>query len=152
MDITEIQSILPHRYPFLLIDRIVEIEPLKRIVAIKNVTINEHFFQGHFPGTPVMPGVIIIEAMAQAGALLLFREVPDRENKLLYFTRIDEAKFRKPVVPGDQLRIEVEVLKFKMGYCRLRAEAFVEGQLVTEAVIASVLADRPGSPRTTPAS
>jgi len=90
--------------------------------------------------------------MAQARTLLLFREVPDRENKLLYFTRIDEAKFRKPVVPGDQLRIEVEVLKFKMGYCRLRAEAFVEGQLVTEAVIASVLADRPGSPRTTPAS
>src|SRR5215813_215179 len=100
MDITEIQSILPHRYPFLLIDRIIEIEPLKRIVAIKNVTINEHFFQGHFPGAPVLPGVIIIEAMAQAGALLLFREVPDRENKLLYFTRIDEAKFRKPVIPG----------------------------------------------------
>jgi 3-hydroxyacyl-[acyl-carrier-protein] dehydratase len=150
MDITEIQSILPHRYPFLLIDRIIEIEPLKRIVAIKNVTINEHFFQGHFPGTPVLPGVIIIEAMAQAGALLLFREVADRENKLLYFTRIDEAKFRKPVVPGDQLRIEVEVLKYKMGYCKLRAKAFVEGQLVTEAVIASVLADR--RPRTTPPS
>jgi 3-hydroxyacyl-[acyl-carrier-protein] dehydratase len=149
MDITEIQSILPHRYPFLLIDRIIEIEPLKRIVAIKNVTINEHFFQGHFPGTPVLPGVIIIEAMAQAGALLLFREVPDRENKLLYFTRIDEAKFRKPVIPGDQLRIEVEVLKYKMGYCKLRAEAFVDGQLVTEAVIASGLADRRGSSRTT---
>jgi 3-hydroxyacyl-[acyl-carrier-protein] dehydratase len=152
MDITEIQSILPHRYPFLLIDRIIEVEPLKRIVAIKNVTINEHFFQGHFPGTPIVPGVIIIEAMAQAGALLLFREVPDRENKLLYFTRIEEAKFRKPVVPGDQLRIEVEVLKYKMGYCKLRAEAFVDGQLVTEAVIASVLADRPGSSRTTPPS
>ncbi len=152
MDITEIQSILPHRYPFLLIDRIIEIEPLKRIVAIKNVTINEHFFQGHFPGTPVLPGVIIIEAMAQAGALLLFREVPDRENKLLYFTRIDEAKFRKPVVPGDQLRIEVEVLKYKMGYCKLRAEAFVDGQLVTEAVIASGLADRRPGSRTTPPS
>jgi 3-hydroxyacyl-[acyl-carrier-protein] dehydratase len=152
MDITEIQSILPHRYPFLLIDRIIEIEPLKRIVAIKNVTINEHFFQGHFPGTPVLPGVIIIEAMAQAGALLLFREVPDRDNKLLYFTRIDEAKFRKPVVPGDQLRIEVQVLKYKMGYCKLRAEAFVDGQLVTEAVIASILADRRGSSRTTPPS
>jgi len=150
MDITEIQSILPHRYPFLLIDRIIEIEPLKRIVAIKNVTINEHFFQGHFPGAPVLPGVIIIEAMAQAGALLLFREVPDRENKLLYFTRIDEAKFRKPVIPGDQLRIEVEVLKYKMGYCKLRAEAFVDGQLVTEAVIASGLADRKVTSRTTP--
>ena len=151
MDITEIQAILPHRYPFLLIDRIIEIEPLKRIVAIKNVTINEHFFQGHFPGSPVLPGVIIIEAMAQAGALLLFREVPDRENKLLYFTRIDEAKFRKPVVPGDQLRIEVEVLKYKMGYCKLRAEAFVDGQLVTEALIASGLADRKTASRTTPA-
>jgi 3-hydroxyacyl-[acyl-carrier-protein] dehydratase len=142
MDITEIQSIIPHRYPFLLIDRIVEIEPLKRIVAIKNVTINEYFFQGHFPDAPVLPGVVIIEAMAQAGAVLLFREVPDRENKLLYFTRIDEAKFRKPVGPGDQLRIEVTVLKYKMGYAKLRAEAYVDGQLVTEAIIASGLADR----------
>src|SRR5438477_1435671 len=107
MDINEIQSILPHRFPFLFIDRIIEIEPLKRIVAIKNVTMNEYFFQGHFPGAPVLPGVVIIEAMAQAGAVLLFREIPDRDSKLLYFTRIDEAKFRKPVVPGDQLRIEV---------------------------------------------
>jgi 3-hydroxyacyl-[acyl-carrier-protein] dehydratase len=142
MDINEIQSIIPHRYPFLLIDRIVEIEPLKRIVAIKNVTINEPFFQGHFPGAPVLPGVIIIEAMAQAGAVLLFREVPDRTSKLLYFTSIEEAKFRKPVGPGDQLRIEVSVIKYKMGYAKLRAEARVEGQLVTEAVIASVLVDR----------
>ena len=142
MDINEIQSIIPHRYPFLLIDRIVEIEPLKRIVAIKNVTINEPFFQGHFPGAPVLPGVIIIEAMAQAGAVLLFREVPDRASKLLYFTSIEEAKFRKPVGPGDQMRIEVSVIKYKMGYAKLRAEARVEGQLVTEAVIASVLVDR----------
>ncbi|HZN11840.1 MAG TPA: 3-hydroxyacyl-ACP dehydratase FabZ [Blastocatellia bacterium] len=142
MDINEIQSIIPHRYPFLLIDRIVEVEPLKRIVAIKNVTSNEYFFQGHFPGAPVMPGVMIIEAMAQAGAVLLFREVPDRKNKLLYFTRIDEAKFRKPVVPGDQLRLEVTVLKYKMGYCKLRAEAYVDGALVTEAIIASGLVDR----------
>jgi len=142
MDINEIQSIIPHRYPFLLIDRIVEIEPLKRIVAIKNVTINEPFFQGHFPGAPVLPGVIIIEAMAQAGAVLLFREVPDRTSKLLYFTSIEEAKFRKPVGPGDQLRIEVSVIKYKMGYAKLRAEARVEGQLVTEAIIASVLVDR----------
>ena len=142
MDINEIQSIIPHRYPFLLIDRIVEIEPLKRIVAIKNVTINEPFFQGHFPGPPVLPGVIIIEAMAQAGAVLLFREVPDRTSKLLYFTSIEEAKFRKPVGPGDQMRIEVSVIKYKMGYAKLRAEARVEGQLVTEAVIASVLVDR----------
>lgn len=142
MDINEIQSIIPHRYPFLLIDRIVEIDPLKRIVAIKNVTSNEYFFQGHFPGAPVMPGVMIIEAMAQTGAVLLFREVPDRENKLLYFTRIDEAKFRKPVVPGDQLRLEVTVLKYKMGYCKLRAEAYVDGTLVAEAIIASGLVDR----------
>ena len=142
MDINEIQSIIHHRYPSLLIDRIVEIEPLKRIVAIKNVTINEPFFQGHFPGAPVLPGVIIIEAMAQAGAVLLFREVPDRTSKLLYFTSIEEAKFRKPVGPGDQMRIEVSVIKYKMGYAKLRAEARVEGQLVTEAVIASVLVDR----------
>ena len=115
---------------------------MKRIVAIKNVTINEPFFQGHFPGAPVLPGVIIIEAMAQAGAVLLFREVPDRTSKLLYFTSIEEAKFRKPVGPGDQMRIEVSVIKYKMGYAKLRAEARVEGQLVTEAVIASVLVDR----------
>jgi len=142
MDINEIQSIIPHRYPFLLIDRIVELEPLKRIVAIKNVTINEPFFQGHFPGAPIVPGVIIIEAMAQAGAVLLFSEVKDRENKLLLFTSIEEAKFRKPVGPGDQLRLEVSVIRYKLGYAKLRAEARVDGQLVTEAIIASALADR----------
>jgi 3-hydroxyacyl-[acyl-carrier-protein] dehydratase len=142
MDITEIQSIIPHRYPMLLIDRIVELEPLKRIVAIKNVTMNEHFFEGHFPGTPVFPGVCIIEAMAQAGAVLLFREVPDRDSKLLYFTGIEEAKFRRPVIPGDQLRLEVTVLRYKMGYAKLRAEAYVDGQLVAEANVSSALADR----------
>lgn len=142
MDITEIQSIIPHRYPMLLIDRIVELEPLKRIVAIKNVTMNEQIFEGHFPGTPVFPGVCIIEAMAQAGAVLLFREVPDRANKLLYFTGIEEAKFRRPVVPGDQLRLEVTVLRYKMGYAKLRAEAYVDGQLVAEANVSSALADR----------
>lgn len=144
MDINEIQSIIPHRYPFLLIDRIIEIEPLKRIVAIKNVTINEPFFEGHFPGAPVLPGVIIIEAMAQAGAVLLLREVKDREDKLLYFTSIEEARFRKPVRPGDQLVIEVSVLRYKMGYAKLRGEARVDGQLVAEATIASALADRNG--------
>ena len=143
MDINEIQAIIPHRYPFLLLDRVIEMEPLKRIVAIKNVTINEPFFQGHFPGAPVMPGVLIIEAMAQAGAVLLFREIPDRADKLLYFTSIEEARFRKPVVPGDQLRLEVTVLRYKMGYCKLRGEAFVDGKLVTEANIASALAERP---------
>lgn len=142
MDIKEIQEIIPHRYPMLLIDRVVELEPLKKIVAIKNVTMNEQVFQGHFPGAPVYPGVYIIEAMAQAGAVLLFREVPDRENKLLFFTGIEEAKFRRPVMPGDQIRLEVTVLKYKMGYAKLRAEAFVDGQLVAEAVISSALADR----------
>ncbi len=142
MDINEIQSIIPHRYPMLLIDRILELDPLKKIVAIKNVTINEQVFQGHFPGAPVFPGVCIIEAMAQAGAVLLFREVHDRENKLLYFTGIEEARFRKPVLPGDQLRLEVTVIRYKMGYAKLRAEAYVDGQLVTEAIISSALADK----------
>ena len=146
MDINEIQAIIPHRYPFLLIDRVIEIEPLKRIVAIKNVTINEPFFQGHFPGAPVMPGVLIIEAMAQAGAVLLFREVPDRDSKLLYFTSIEEARFRKPVVPGDQLRLEVEVLRYKLGYCKLKAVAYVGDTLVAEAQIASAIADRKKKP------
>jgi len=143
MDINEIQTIIPHRFPMLLIDRVLELDPLKKIVAIKNVTMNEHFFQGHFPGAPVFPGVCIIEAMAQAGAVLLFREVPDRESKLLYFTGIEEARFRKPVFPGDQLRLEVSVIKYKMGFAKLRAEAYVDGQLVTEAIISSALADRP---------
>lgn len=127
----------------LLIDRVLELEPLKRIVAVKNVTVNEQIFQGHFPGAPVFPGVCIIEAMAQAGAVLLFREVADRESKLLYFTGIEEAKFRKPVRPGDQLRMEVTVIKYKMGYAKLSAKAYVDDQLVTEAVISSALADKP---------
>ncbi len=142
MDINEIQQIIPHRYPMLLIDRIIEIEPMKKIVALKNVTMNEQVFQGHFPGAPVYPGVYIIEAMAQAGAVLLFREVPDRESKLMFFTGIEEAKFRRPVVPGDQLRLEVTVLKYKMGYAKLRAEAYVGDQLAAEAVISSALADK----------
>jgi 3-hydroxyacyl-[acyl-carrier-protein] dehydratase len=142
MDINQIQTIIPHRYPMLLIDRIIEMEPLKRIVAVKNITINEAVFQGHFPGAPVFPGVMIIEAMAQAGAVLLFREVPDRESKLLYFTGIDEAKFRRPIVPGDQVRLEVTVLRFKMGFAKLKAEAYVDGQLVAEAIVSSALVNR----------
>jgi beta-hydroxyacyl-ACP dehydratase FabZ len=126
----------------LLIDRVLDLEPLKRIVAIKNVTMNEQIFQGHFPGAPVFPGVCIIEAMAQAGAVLLFREVQDRDSKLLYFTGIEEAKFRKPVRPGDQLRLEVSVIKYKLGYAKLRGEAYVDGQLAAEAVLSSALADR----------
>ena len=142
MDVVEIQSILPHRYPFLLIDRILEIEPGKRIVGIKNVTINEEFFLGHFPGKPVMPGVLIVEAMAQVGGVLLLRDIPDREKKLVYFMGIDEARFRKPVVPGDQLRFELEVLRLKMSTCKLQGKAFVDGQLVAEAIIMSAMVDR----------
>ncbi len=120
LDINAIQKILPHRYPFLLVDAIVEMERRKRIVGIKNVTINEGFFQGHFPGKPIMPGVLIIEAMAQTGGLLLLQEVPDRDNKLLYFVAVDDARFRRPVVPGDQLRIEVNVLAWRGTFCKLR--------------------------------
>ena len=142
MDVQEIQSILPHRYPFLLVDRILEVEPGKRIVGIKNVTVNEPFFPGHFPGKPIMPGVLIIEAMAQVGGVLLLKEVEDRENKLVYFMGIDEARFRKPVVPGDQLRFELEVLKRKSTTCKLQGRAFVDGALVAEAVILSAMVDR----------
>src|SRR5262249_53276487 len=107
MTITEIMDILPHRYPMLLVDRVLEVEEGKRIVCIKNVTANEPFFQGHFPGMPVMPGVLIVEAMAQCGAVLFLRDLPDRANKLFLFGGVDKARFRKPVVPGDQLRMEV---------------------------------------------
>src|SRR5436189_672656 len=105
MDVNEIQQIIPHRYPFLLVDAIIELEPAKRIVGIKNVTVNEPFFQGHFPGTPVMPGVLIVEAMAQVAAVMVLKELPDRERKLVYFSGIDQARFRQPVVPGDQIRM-----------------------------------------------
>ncbi len=113
MDILEIMSLLPHRYPFLLIDRVIEIERKQRIVAIKNVTINEQFFQGHFPSYPIMPGVLMVEAIAQAGGALLLSEIPDRDSKLMVFTSIENARFRRPVTPGDQLRIEVTVLNWR---------------------------------------
>jgi beta-hydroxyacyl-ACP dehydratase FabZ len=142
MDVVEIQGILPHRYPFLLVDRILEIEPGKRIVGIKNVTVNEEFFQGHFPGKPVMPGVLIVEAMAQVGGVLLLQNIPDREKKLVYFMGIDEARFRKPVVPGDQIRFEIEVIRLKTTTCKLQGKAFVDGHLVAEAIIMSAMVDR----------
>ena len=142
LDITQIQAILPHRYPFLLVDRIVEYEPHKRVVGIKNVALNEPFFQGHFPGAPVMPGVLIIEAMAQTAGVLMLASMPDRETKLVFFTGIDNAKFRRPVVPGDQLRMELTVLRLRPRYIRLRGEAYVDSQLVAEAEIASSLVDR----------
>lgn len=138
----QIQKIIPHRYPFLLVDAITELEPGKRIVGLKNVTVNEHFFSGHFPGTPVMPGVLIIEAIAQVAAVLVLREIPDREKKLVYFSGIDKARFRRPVIPGDRLELAVEVLRLKPRLGKLRGEAFVNGTRVAEAEILSTIVDR----------
>ena len=142
MDVVEIQKILPHRYPFLMVDRILEIERLKRIVGVKNVTINESHFQGHFPGAPVMPGVLIIESMAQTGGLLLLLEIPDRDKKLLYFVAVDGARFRRPVVPGDQLRIEMKVISWRGDFCKLEGRATVDGQLAAEATLMCKMIDR----------
>jgi 3-hydroxyacyl-[acyl-carrier-protein] dehydratase len=141
-DIQEILGLLPHRYPFLLIDRVIEFERAKRLVAIKNVTFNEPFFQGHFPGYPIMPGVLVIEAMAQAGAILMLNEIPDRENKLAVFTGIEKAKFRRPVTPGDQLRIEVNVLSVKSRLGRMEASAFVEDKLACQATLTCSIVPR----------
>jgi beta-hydroxyacyl-ACP dehydratase FabZ len=137
-----ILSVLPHRYPILLVDRVLEMEPGKRIVAVKNVTINEPVFLGHFPGRPVMPGVFLIEGMAQAGGLLLLHDVPDRQSKLLLFASIEEAKFRRPVIPGDQIRYEIEVLRLRSTYCKLAGKALVDGQLAAEAVLSSAMVSR----------
>ena len=142
LDITQIQAILPHRYPFLLVDRIISYDPGKRVVGIKNVTVDEPFFAGHFPGAPVMPGVLIVEAMAQTAGVMMLASLPDRETKLVFFTGIERAKFRRPVVPGDQLRLELTVLKLRPRYIKLRGEAYVDGQLVAEAEISSALVDR----------
>ena len=139
LDIQDILAILPHRYPFLLIDRVVDLTRRQRVVAIKNVTFNEPFFQGHFPGVPIMPGVLIIEAIAQAGGALLLTEIPDRENKLMVFTGIERARFRRPVVPGDQLRIEVEVKAWREGggrnAVRMEGNAYVDSKKVAEAIV-----------------
>lgn len=144
LDIQAIEKILPHRYPFLLVDRIVELEDM-RVVGLKNVTANEPFFNGHFPGMKVMPGVLIIEAMAQVAAVLVLNRVPDRENKIVFFASISEAKFRRPVVPGDQLRIEVEFLRLKPSVAKVQGRATVDGQVVAEAEIVATLSDRPQS-------
>jgi beta-hydroxyacyl-ACP dehydratase FabZ len=145
LDIQEIQRILPHRYPFLLVDRILEIEKGKRIVGIKNVTFNESFFQGHFPGHPIMPGVLIIEAMAQVAGILALKSSEDTMDfgrKVLYFAGIDKAKFRKPVFPGDQVRFELEVLHFKPPYWKLKGLALVDGKKVCEAEMLAMVRDK----------
>ncbi|MBI4536878.1 MAG: 3-hydroxyacyl-ACP dehydratase FabZ [candidate division NC10 bacterium] len=143
LEYKDIQEILPHRYPFLLVDRILEIEEGKRVVGVKNVTINEPFFAGHFPGYPIMPGVLILEAMAQVGGILLMRTLGvQASKKVMFFTGIDRARFRRPVVPGDQLRFEVELLQLRLQVCRMRGQATVDGKLVAEAEMGSMVVDR----------
>jgi 3-hydroxyacyl-[acyl-carrier-protein] dehydratase len=142
LDIQAIREILPHRFPMLLVDRILELEP-DRIVGIKNVTVNEPFFAGHFPEFPVMPGVLVIEAMAQVAGVLVLREIADRGNKLVLLASVDQAKFRKPVLPGDQLRIEMRLLKRKASVVKMAGEATVDGVVVAEAEVMCKLADRP---------
>lgn len=142
LDTLGIQALLPHRHPFLMVDAIVEMERLKRIVGVKDVSINEYYFQGHFPGRPVMPGVLILEAMAQTGGVLLLHEVRDREKKLLYFVAVDGARFRRPVVPGEQLRLEMTVLNWRGDFCKLEGKATVDGQLAAEATLMCKMVDR----------
>jgi UDP-3-O-[3-hydroxymyristoyl] N-acetylglucosamine deacetylase/3-hydroxyacyl-[acyl-carrier-protein] dehydratase len=142
LDINAILRIMPHRYPFLLVDRVIDLQPKKKVVAIKNVTMNEPFFSGHFPGHPIMPGVLIVEAMAQAGGILLLNTVDDPENKLVYFMGIDGVRFRKPVLPGDQIRFELDMIQFRRGTCKMQGKAYVEGDLVTEATLMATIVER----------
>ena len=142
LDILEIMAILPHRYPFLLIDRVIEMERKRRIVAIKNVTINEPHFTGHFPDYPIMPGVLMVEAIAQTGGALLLTEIPDRDKMLMVFTGIESAKFKRPVTPGDQLRIEVTVLNWRTRFVKMQGLITVEGKTVCEAIVTCMLVPR----------
>lgn len=147
VEIQEILALLPHRYPFLLVDRVKEFEPGQRLVAIKNVTINEPFFQGHFPGRPVMPGVLIIEAMAQAGGVLVFKSGGPVGRTIMYLAGIDEAKFRRPVVPGDQLRFEIEVLKTRPPVWKMQGKAYVDNVLACEAVVTAMVMEEKSETR-----
>ena len=144
LDISQVMEVLPHRYPFLLVDRILEFEPNKRIVGLKNVTINEPFFQGHFPGHPIMPGVLLIEAMGQTGGVLALKSLPEEEakKKVIYFMSIDKAKFRKPVLPGDQVRLEVTVIKQRGNIQSLQAVATVAGAVVAQAELLAMIVDK----------
>ena len=141
-DLEWIKGIIPHRYPILLVDRVLEIEPDKRIVAIKNVTADEEIFNGHFPGHAVLPGVFLIEGMAQAGGILLMHDDPQRRDKLLYFMSLDRARFRRPVVPGDQVRYEVDIVRRRANHCKLSGKAIVDGQVVAEAICTSAMIAR----------
>ena len=141
MEQPEIQALLPHRYPFLLVDRVLELDPDRRIVGIKNVTVNEPFFQGHFPGRPVMPGMLILEAMAQVGGLLAFKSLGAATRPVVYLTGVDGAKFRKPVVPGDRLRFEIEVLKKRSPFWKMAGKAYVETELVCEAEVTAMVTE-----------
>lgn len=142
LDIVRIMELLPHRYPFLLIDRVVEVVRKQRVVAIKNVTINEPFFTGHFPGYPIMPGVLLLEAMAQTGCILVMLEAPDPTEKLVVFTGVEHARFRRPVVPGDQVRLEIDVLNWRSRIMRMQGKAFVDGKLACEGIVTSQMVPR----------
>ncbi len=142
LDIVRIMELLPHRYPFLLIDRVVEVVRKQRVVAIKNVTINEPFFTGHFPGYPIMPGVLLLEAMAQTGCILVMLESPDPTEKLVVFTGVEHARFRRPVVPGDQVRLEIDVLNWRSRLMRMQGKAFVDGKLACEGIVTSQMVPR----------
>lgn len=141
-NISKILSIIPHRYPFLLVDRVLESDGSNHMVAIKNVTVNEPFFQGHFPEHPVMPGVLVVEALAQVGVILLFSGDENRDSKLVYFSGIDNCRFRQPVIPGDQLRLEITVLKHRPRFYKMKGEATVDGKLVAEAELSCAVVDR----------
>jgi beta-hydroxyacyl-ACP dehydratase FabZ len=141
-NIEEILEVLPHRFPFVFIDRVTNLDPGKTVTAIKNVNINESYFPGHFPGKPIMPGVLILESMAQAGAFLILHDLEDPKKKGMLFTAIENSKFRKPIVPGDQLIIKLELLKFRLGTAKIKGEAFVDDKIVAEATLMASLVDR----------